>query len=192
MFLLFKKCHCHKFILRFICVASLVFVMASATNAEAVSFWLELKHAWYDIFTPSDYYMPVVNEEFDISQKGTTKRFIFNLKYDRSYTAGIMLKKYRDSKDYNKSLSERYKTTLQLEINFYVDNVLTLSKEFRGEPSPFYGLYGDGWILVHYKCPEELPINKNITCEVKIIEPDKYLQEHYGPASFYIAKMSDK
>lgn len=192
MHLLFKKFHLQKLIFGFICMASLVFVMASASNAEAGSFWLELKHAWYDIFTPDDYYRPIVNEELDVSVKGLTKKFEFKHKYDRAYDAGIMLKNYGvNNNDHYKSLTKRYKPTLKLEIKFYVDNVLVLSKVSE-EPSPFLGLYGDGMMLIYYRCPDDLPLNKQIVCEVKVIEPDKYLQDNYGPASFYIAKMSDK
>jgi len=183
----------HNKVYRVLYILVLFLIVSSTTHAETTSFWLELKHVWYDIFTPADYYLPIVNSDLDISREGESKTIELTHKYDRAYISGLILKGFGYGDDFFESKTKRYKTTLHLEISFYVDDTLLLKKSVQNDDySPFLATYGGGMHLFYYKCPNELPLNKKIICVVKVTKPDKHLQDTYGPVKFFIAKMSDK
>ena len=140
---------------------------------------------------PADLNDLLVNEELDISKKGVVKEFEFKNKYLGNHDAGIILGKFTSDLYYVPS-EKRYKLKLIMEISFYTDNRLILSRIIEKVYDPFVGGPNrSGFSFVHYKCPEDLPVNKKIIFKVKVIEPDEYLAAHYGPVKFYVAKGSD-
>jgi hypothetical protein len=143
------------------------------------------------VATPKDFYDYMINEELDISNKGFTKRFEFKNKYVGRHSVGILLDKFTDDL-YFVPLSQRYNLKLIMEVDFYTQNSLFLSHVVENKYSPFIGHKLSGFSFFTYDCPKDLPLDKIITCEVKVIEPDSTLNAAYGPARFYIKKMSDK
>jgi len=140
---------------------------------------------------PKDLYDYLINEELDISKKGFTKKFEFKNKYVGRHGVGILLDKFTDDL-YFVPLSQRHNLKLKMEVNFYVQNSLILSHVVENKYSPFIGRKWSGFYFFTYDSPKDLPLDKLITCEVKVIEPDRTLNATYGPARFYINKMSDK
>jgi hypothetical protein len=140
---------------------------------------------------PKDFYDYLINEEIDVSKKGFTKRFEFKNKYVGRHVVGILLDNFTDDL-YFVPLSQRYNLKLIMEVNFYTQNALILSHLVENTYSPFIGRKWSGFSFFTYDCPKELPLDKIITCQVKVIEPDSKLNTAYGPARFYINKMSDK
>lgn len=143
------------------------------------------------IAPPKDYYDYLVNEKLDISEKGLTKRFEFKNRYAGWHDVGVLLEKFTDDL-YFVPLSKRYNLKLKMKVNFYVQNSLILSRDVENTYDPFIGRKGKGFIFITYDCPKDLPLDKLITCEVKVVEPDSTLSAVYGPARLYIRKMSDK
>ncbi len=143
------------------------------------------------IVPPKDLYDYLINEELDISEKGVVKRFEFKNKYVGRHDVGVLLDKFSDDL-YFKPLSERYRLKLKMEVNFYSQNLLILSRVVENKYDPFIGRKGNGFSFFTYDSPKDLPLDKLITCEVKVVEPDGTLNTVYGPAKFYIKKMSDK
>jgi hypothetical protein len=140
---------------------------------------------------PEDLYSYLVIQDLDISEKGLIKRFEFKNKYAGWHEAGIVLDNFPDDL-YFKPLSQRYNLKLKMKVNFYFQNTLILSHVIENEYHPFLGRRGNGFSLTSYDSPNDLPLNKLITCEVIIIAPDKELSIAYGPVRFYISKESDK
>jgi hypothetical protein len=140
---------------------------------------------------PNDLYDFLIKEEIDLSEKNSIRHYEFKNKYTGTHDVGILLKKF-SADQYFKPISQRYDLKLKLQVNFYMQNRLLLSRVAEHKYDPFLGLNGNGFSFFYYECPEDLPLNKLITCEIQIIEPDSKLLADYGPVSFYIRKMSDK
>jgi hypothetical protein len=140
---------------------------------------------------PKDFYDYLINEELNVSTKGFTKRFMFKNKYVGRHIVGILLDKFTDDL-YFVPIVQRYNLKLIMEVNFYTQNSLILSHLVENKYSPFIGRKWSGFSFFTYDCPKDLPLDKLITCEVKVIEPDSTLNAAYGPARFYINKTSDK
>ncbi len=140
---------------------------------------------------PKDLYDDLINEELDISKKGLIKRFEFKNKYAGRHDVGILLDKFTDDL-YFKPLSQRYALKLKMEVNFYVQNSRVLSRVVENKYDPFIGRTSKGFSFITYDSPKDLPLDNLIICEVKVVEPDITLNTAYGPARFYVKKMSDK
>lgn len=139
---------------------------------------------------PKDYYVPLVKDDVDISKKGITKTIGLKHKYEGNYSLGIFLEHFSDDL-YYVPLSKRYKLKLKMEISFYNNNILILTRNIDSS-EPFIGEFGSGFALLLYKVPQEIPVNTDLVVKVTILEPDKYLFDTYGPSKLYISKMSDK
>ena len=140
---------------------------------------------------PKDLYDLLIKEELDISKKGLIKRFEFKNKYAGRHDGGVLLDRFTNDL-YFVPLSQRYQLKLKMEVNFFVQNSLILSRVVADEYSPFVGVRkGSGFSFFIYECPKDLPVNKLITCEVIVIEPDSTLNTFYGPVRFYIKKNWD-
>lgn len=140
---------------------------------------------------PKDLYDYLINESLDISEKGLTKRFEFRNKYPGRHDIGILLAKFSDDL-YFRPLSQRHILKLKMEVNVYSQDALILSRVVENKYDPFIGRKGNGFSFITYESPRDLPIDKLIICEVKVLEPDDQLNTTYGPVRFYIRKMSDK
>lgn len=138
---------------------------------------------------PKDLYSRLVEEEIDISTKGAQKSFKFKNKYFRTHSVGLM------SRGFNADWYFRWRedriTPLRLEVSFFVDGKKLLSKVVGEDCSPFIGRKNGGFSLMLYDCPEDLPIDQLITCEVRVIQPDEAMYQTYGPIECYIQKRSD-
>ena len=143
------------------------------------------------IAPPKDLYEYLIDEELNISEKGLIRRFEFKNKYAGRHDIGVLLEKFSDDL-YFVPLSRRYKLKLRMEVNFYLQNSLILSRIVEDKYEPFIGRRGKGFSFIIYDSPKDLPLDKLVTCEVKILEPDNKLSTTYGPVRFFIGKMSDK
>lgn len=140
---------------------------------------------------PTDLYKPLINSEINISDKGKIYTYNYKHKYIGTYDIGIYLDNYSDKLQFV-SKDKRYKLKLKLEIKLFYKDKVYLTKVLEENYSPFSGASGSGFSLMYYKCPLDLPVNQDITCEVKVIESDDVLSNNYGPVKFYIQKISDK
>lgn len=170
-------------------ITPLSYAFANTIESDSVlDNWIKF---WRYVNPPKNYFSPLVDFELDISRQGTVKRFKFTNKYRGNHDLGIFLDNFDFDVFFAKS-KDRYKSKLNMEIDFYVNNLAIMSKTIGTGYSPILGPYGGGLIFVHYKAPKDLPLNQEIECEVKIITPDKELLDRYGPARFYIQKGSDE
>jgi len=150
-----------------------------------------VRYFMHAIYPPKDLYDFLINESLDISEKGLTKRFEFQHKYPGRHNIGILLANFSDDL-YFKPLPQRYILKLKMEVSFYSQGTLIMSRMVENQYDPFLGRRGNGLSFITYKAPQDLPMDKLIVCEVKILEPDGQLYTTYGPTRFYISKMSDK
>ena len=168
-----------------IVLAILLFIGLTSSYPETVRRFMRA------IAPPKDLYDFLINEDLDVRERGLIKRFEFRNKYSGRHDIGILLDKFSDDL-YFKPFSQRYILKLKMEVNFYLQNSLVLSRVVENKYDPFIGRKGNGFSFITYEAPKDLPINELITCEVKVIEPDKQLYAAYGSVRFYIRKMSDK
>jgi hypothetical protein len=143
------------------------------------------------IIPPKDLYDCLIKEEIDISQKNLIKRIDFKNKYVGRHDIGILLDRFTNDL-YFVPLSRRYKLKLKMEVNFYVNDIVVFSSVIENKYDPFIGRDKSGFSFITYDCPKDLPLNKLITCEVKIITPDAMLNTVHGPVRLYIEKTFDK
>ena len=138
-------------------------------------------------YKPKDYYKFLIKQEIDVS-KNDVKKVQFLCKYPGLYSPGLILNGLEfDPKGRIKKLK------LKIQIKYYVDNSLkltTLSSEY----VPFWELKtkNQGYFFNTFKCPQDLPLNKLIYCEISVVKPDKDFYNKYKPIIFYIRKMSDE
>lgn len=142
-------------------------------------------------YQPKDFYEYLVKEEVGISEKGLTRRYVFSNKYAGNHVAGILLDNFSPDLLFN-PLSQKYKLKLKMEVKFYYQNEIVKTYFVDTTYSPFIGQRGSGFSLIYYKSPIDLPLKKQLVCEINIIEPDEELERLYGPIRFYISKMSDE
>lgn len=128
----------------------------------------------------------VIKQEINISKEGSY-HFAFKNMEKGFYEVGLIINgfKYEFDKK-NKSISGKYKTKLNMEINFYYGRELMSSSKSMAF-DPFYAQDFAGLILTAYRCPEEMPMNKQLDCEVIIKSTDPELI-NYKPVYFFIQK----
>lgn len=143
------------------------------------------------LFQPKDLYDFLFIEEIDTTIEGYKKRILFKNKYNGNHSVGIILDNFTN-RDYFLPLSQRYDLSLELEVNFYYNERILLSRTVKTTYDPFLGKRGNGFSFFTYKTPNELPIGEIMECEIIVIRPDDNLSNRYGPVKFYIQKMSDK
>ena len=80
---------------------------------------------------------------------------------------------------------------LKLLVQFYLNGNLLLSKETTDEYSPFYSKEGYGLFIAEILVPDNVPIEKEIDCKVKIINTDEYLSQEFEQIYFYMKRRSE-
>ncbi len=75
-----------------------------------------------------------------------------------------------------------------LSIEFLVDNKIIFSQRINEPLIYFWSKYGKGIWLKKFNVPEQLPLDKEIYCVVKVLVPDQEFWEAYGPVRFFIEK----
>jgi hypothetical protein len=139
----------------------------------------------------------LVNEEYDISKKGFTRTFTFKNKYAGRHAIGLLL----EGHTYDMDCAPHHglpPTKLKLKFDFYSGKSLILSKQCETSEiyyrDAFFFSIGDepnGLWLNSYECPDELPIDEPITCQVTVVDPDPALQATPGPTRFFIQRWCD-
>lgn len=142
------------------------------------------------IAPPKDLYKPLIDEPCDVERSGVG-RFMFENKYAGGHEVGLLLNGSTGDQ-LLKPLSERYVLQLRMKVTFYVKNTVVLSRVVGNSYSPFSEANANGITFFSYICPEDLPLNEVVVCEVRIIEPDSALAKSCNPVRFYICKTSDK
>jgi hypothetical protein len=138
-------------------------------------------------FPPDDLYDFVVRSAIDISQ-ADVKQLDFETKYRGRYEAGILLHKFNPDQLYG----TKYTFPLRLKLTFMLGSTPIYSTLAGASASPFIGNGTGGFGLLTIDVPRDIPMGKVVTCRVEIISPDSALAGTYGPAEFFIRKISDK
>lgn len=138
-------------------------------------------------FPPRDLYDFVVRSEIDLS-RADIKEVIFKAKYRGRHVAGILLRNF----DPDKLYGTQYTFPLRLKLTF-MRGTTTIMSRLVGAPSdPFIGKEASGFGLLTIDVPEDFPIGEVVTCRIEVISPDAALNGIYGPAEFFVRKISDK
>lgn len=138
-------------------------------------------------FPPRDLYAFVVRSEIDLSRAGITE-VIFKAKYKGRHEAGILLRNFDSDKFYG----TQYTFPLRLKLTFMRGATPIISRLVGASPYPFIGKEASGFGLLTVDVPEDFPIGEVITCRIEVVLPDAALNDIYGPAEFFVRKISDK
>jgi hypothetical protein len=135
---------------------------------------------------PTDLYTPLFIKDLDISRKNESISTDFKIKYLGPYFVGLILKTSNNNVLFNK-----IPTDLKLSVSFFDNGKLLKTDAPQDQLSPFSSNYhgGESFYFLMFKCPEEIPLNKSITCEIKVLNPDKQLIDEYGPSSVFVARL---
>ncbi len=78
-------------------------------------------------------------------------------------------------------------------IEIEENGINTISKIVSEPYFPFWGAKSNSGIaLLHYRAPEDLPLDKVLKAIVTIEKPDPAFEAKYGKTRLYIKKMSDE
>ena len=138
-------------------------------------------------FPPRDLYDFVVRSEIDLS-RADIKEVIFKAKYKGRHEAGILLRNFDPDKFYG----TQYTFPLRLKLTFMRGATPIISRLVGASPYPFIGKEASGFGLLTIDVPEDFPIGEVITCRIEVVLPDAALNDIYGPAEFFVRKISDK
>jgi hypothetical protein len=150
----------------FIFSVSVVFLKEPICQGRYLPFMRKWVHL---IVPPKDLYKSI-EEPIDLSSAGTMN-VAFSLKYIGPYTVEIYPRNMPDG-----LWGTQYDTPLKADAAFYSDDTLLFKRDFEYDGS--WGLgRGKGIPQFEINVPSDLPIGKRITCIVKIVTPDPYLNE---------------
>ena len=138
-------------------------------------------------FPPRDLYDFVVRSGIDLSQAGI-KEVSFRAKYRGRHDVGILLRNFDSDKFYG----AQYTFPLRLKLTFLRGSTPILSRLVGASPSPFIGKEASGFGFLTFDVPEDLLVGEEITCRIEVVSPDAALNSAYGPAEFFVRKISDK
>ncbi|MBU4488532.1 MAG: hypothetical protein KKI13_05650 [Candidatus Omnitrophica bacterium] len=139
------------------------------------------------LMPPDDLYDYLMYEKIDVTKAGAVREFTFKNKYLGRHSFGIVLDNYSQDLYFNKSALK-----LKMQVSFYIENNLYISHTVESDYYSFTGRHKGGFGFDSYRCPDDLPKDKIITCRIAVITPDKEISDKYGPIMFYVKKMSDE
>lgn len=162
-------------------LVSLVLLRTPVLEGHAFVF---LRPYYVLFFPPNDLYEPLVRFPFDASDESKTHSFSFTHRYVGAYSAGLFVEK-----DFDYFERQEWPTRLGLHCT---STTSSLNKQNLGaDPSPFLGLRGNGFSLVWYQVPNDLPQGAETTCQLKVLEGGSELTKRFGRTEFYVHKQSD-
>jgi len=135
------------------------------------------------LFPPEDLYRVLVRFPIDPREHGTAYSFTLDHRYVGAYTAGLFVEK---GFDYFKKETWLFRLGLRCTAGS-----TSFSAELGSNPSPFLGLHGDGFSLVWYQVPKDLPQGVDTKCQLQVLREDVELSKRFGRTDFHIKKQSD-
>jgi hypothetical protein len=136
------------------------------------------------LLPPQDLYEPVVRFDIGPAHQETTQTFAFSHRYVGSYTAGIYVEK-------TFSLHETPAWDARLELRCTSGGASLIVEDLGAKPSPFLGLRGNGFSLLSYQVPRDLPQGTKTQCRLRVIGGGEQLVTRFGQTEFFVAKASD-
>ena len=128
---------------------------------------------WVHLFLPpEDLYTSRLDEHVNVSKCGSNK-YEISFNYIVPYRASIFP---RDVSD--KLKGKEYDTTLEMSMEFYIDDKSVLKIEPMVHYDEFWGLGSGHGPTCKIQIPTELPLDTKVTCVLTVIEPDEYLNKN--------------
>jgi hypothetical protein len=141
---------------------------------------------------PADLDELLVSVPLDIAAKGSTAEAHFTNKYAGRYDVGVLLSGY-NSYWMDKPRHGLASLKLKLHVEFFSRQSLLLVRGVDADAGPFCSPHtGNGLWLSSYECPDDLPLDEEITCHVTVVEPDRELSVRFGSAIFFMQKSVGK
>jgi len=138
-------------------------------------------------FSPPKDSARLSNGTIDLSRNGAIYQFNFKCNNPGIHDVRIISKKFTIHTYYSK---DRYIPKFRLKVEFYDNEHILMTRFLKSDDyDPFIardGTGGGGYSLISFKCPDDLPINKLITCKITVIEPDPYFNDSYSPVELRV------
>lgn len=134
---------------------------------------------------PRDLYEPLATASIDLHTVGAKSRIEFSNKYSGAHEFGILLPSASGLASFDTPIPD-----VKLGIECFEQGRSVLSRIISGG-SPFAGKYGNGISLASYSCPEDLPIEQPLLCEISVKEALRTSGESFKNAILFARKRSD-
>jgi hypothetical protein len=141
---------------------------------------------------PEDFFERLTVEPLDIVDGQAGQTVAINHKYVGLHEMGLLFSKFDSNLygEYNRKYNGKYKFHLLAKIKCFEGDKLLFEQSI-SDSSPFLGKAGGGFHLIHYKVPNDLPLNETVNCELFVSDLDMALVEKIGPVRFFVGKLSD-
>lgn len=140
-----------------------------------------------DVVNPKGRFVPIIREPFNIDTRDTERTLSFELKYIGHYAVSIAPAHEDRGRLPIRTFGEKKSTPLLLEIELRQEGRAPLrSKAADAQFSPL----GDGFVIVWFRCPEDLARGKPVTATIRVVEPDPSLQDKRGPFEVIVTELS--
>lgn len=147
------------------------------TNAPAF-----MKSLTQIFFPPEDLYKALLSESVDVSNIPLENQTTLSHKYHGAYEVGLI---------FNGFSSNNYSGDSLLDVTSKIEcrvggEVIYSSSSYEGVP--FLGRHGNGFSLLSYEVPENLPLDKSVGCSISILQVDAKVIADYGSAKVVVRR----
>lgn len=130
------------------------------------------------LFSPSDLYEPLAISEITVSEGGAKIAKEFSNKYPGSHTVGILVSNPT-------SVGESYDMDFTVKIQIAENGIIKEDKVISEPYFPFWGAKSNSGIaLLHYRVPDDLPLNSNQEVIVTIEKPSQLFEKNMVMSGF--------
>ncbi len=139
----------------------------------------------FNLFFPAtDLYEPLAVSEIDFAKEGQSYQIDFDNKYPGLHMLAIRVSN-------PPQILEEYEGSFILRLLLSKDGKNILSESIEGPGSPFWS-DRSGFVIKHYRVPEELPLGEPLKAEITVIRADQGFEAKYGTSEIVVKKLSDE
>ena len=144
-----------------------------------------LKGAVQLLWPPKDLHEPLAIETLAFSAAKAESILVYRHKYNGRHEIALLFEKL-DQTLYQKTHQPNWLSSVVCSS----DGDLVLALEST-TASPFLGKMGNGFSVLTYQVPNDVPLDKDLECRFSVSGVDKEFIGKYGPARLYVRKTSD-
>jgi len=137
---------------------------------------------YFHSMIPSDVYTPQIGIPIDIGLDDITGSSVFTATYMGIYSIGFCFKNFPIA-----DIQINQDSYIEVIINTEI-NGKDISKRFYKHPLRKQVSGGGYWTLFDFNCPNEIPLDKPVTYQFKIIKGDAKLVKKYGIPRLFMSR----
>lgn len=138
------------------------------------------------LFPPNDLYSNLAESDFDLSVKGLERELRFIPKYPGNHWLAILVESPPE-------IMEKYKSDFKVKIQVISEKGVISESVASNSSFWFRGGKGrNGFALVTYKAPSDLPLKRPLTLKASVMKESPDFEKQYGTQRIIVRKYSDK